>query len=41
MSFVFEELAKDMNKPFALGCMGQSDVNAYGIRQFQLQTMKL
>ena len=39
MSFVFEELAKDMHKLFALECMGQSDVN--GINQFQLQTIKL
>ena len=41
MSFIFEELAKDTHKLFALGCMGQSDVNAYGIEQFQLQTVKL
>lgn len=34
MSFVDEQLAKDMHKLFALGYMGQSDVN--GIKQFQL-----
>ena len=39
MSFVFEEVAKDMHKLFALGCMGQSDAN--GIKQFQSQTIKL
>ena len=27
MFFVFEQLTKDMHKLFALGCMGQSDVN--------------
>ena len=27
MFFVFEQLAKDMHKLFASGCMGQSDVN--------------
>ena len=39
MSFLFEEPPKDMHKLFALGHMGQSDVN--GIKQFQLQTIKL
>ena len=28
-----------MHQLFALGCMGQSDIN--GIKQFQLQTIKL
>jgi len=33
-SFVVEQLAKNMHKLFALGCLSQSDIN--GIKQFQL-----